>query len=127
MARTVWKSLFLVVLAIAAWPGAASAAEPPWCGTPEADYSADVLADGTDPADPAGSFPHIPHYAIGCTLEDIEDRSNGTMDVRRNGAYAAYFEKDGSATLVDSASLRGRRPWAAEGAVDAAPSPERLQ
>src|SRR5687768_7236384 len=82
MARKVMRSVLLVVFALAAWPAAAPAAEPPWCGTPEADYSADVLPDGTDPADPAGSFPHIPHYAIGCTLEDIEDRSRGRMDVR---------------------------------------------
>ena len=68
MARKVMRSVLLVVLALAAWPAAAPAAEPPWCGTPEPDYSADVLPDGTDPADPAGSFPHIPHYAVGCTL-----------------------------------------------------------
>ena len=72
MARKVMRSVLLVVLALAAWPAAAPAAEPPWCGTPEPDFSADVLADGTDPADPAGSFPHIPHYAVGCTLDDIE-------------------------------------------------------
>ena len=89
MARTVWKSLLLVVLVLAAWPAAASAAEPPWCGTPEADYSSDVLPDGTDPADPAGSFPHIPHYAIGCTLQNIKSRSNGTMTVRVNGESAS--------------------------------------
>jgi Zinc carboxypeptidase len=82
MARKVSSSVVLVVLALAAWPAAAPAAEPPWCGTPEPDFSSDVLADGTDPNDPAGSFPHIPHYAIGCTLEDIEDRSRGRMDVR---------------------------------------------
>jgi Zinc carboxypeptidase len=77
------RLLLLVVAVVALGPvSSASAAEPPWCGTPEPDFSADVLADGTDPADPAGSFPHIPHYAIGCTLEDIEDRSRGRMDVR---------------------------------------------
>jgi hypothetical protein len=79
MGRSFRRSLLLVVLALAALPASAPAAEPPWCGTPEADFSADVLPDGTDPADPEGSFPHIPHYAIGCTLEDIRDRSGGRM------------------------------------------------
>jgi hypothetical protein len=79
MARTVRRSLLLLVLGLATLPASASAAEPPWCGTPEADFSADVLPDGTDPADPPGSFPHIPHYAIGCTLADIRDRSRGRM------------------------------------------------
>jgi hypothetical protein len=81
MARTLGRFLLLLVLALAALPASASAAEPPWCGTPEPDFSADVLADGTDPADPAGSFPHIPHYAIGCTLQDIKSRSRGRMSV----------------------------------------------
>ena len=58
-----------------------AAIEPPWCGTPEPDFSADVLPDGTDPADTAGSFPHIPHYAIGCTLVDIQERSRGRMKI----------------------------------------------
>jgi hypothetical protein len=44
---------------------------PPWCGTPEPD-AAENLPDGTDPTDPPGSFPHIPYYAIGCTLAQIE-------------------------------------------------------
>jgi hypothetical protein len=78
MARCLRWSLLLVCLALIA-PAGASAAEPPWCGTPEPDYSADVLPDGTDLSDPPGSFPHIPHYAIGCTLEDIRDRSSGRM------------------------------------------------
>ena len=30
------------------------------------------IPDGTDPTDPVGSFPHIPYYAIGCTLDQIE-------------------------------------------------------
>ena len=42
---------------------------PPWCGEPMLD-AAENLPDGTDPTDPAGSFPHIPWYAIGCTLDD---------------------------------------------------------
>ena len=43
--------------------------------------AAENLPDGTDPADPAGSFPHIPYYAIGCTLESIEAESDGRMTV----------------------------------------------
>jgi Zinc carboxypeptidase len=49
---------------------------PPWCGTPEPD-AAENLPDGTDPSDPPGSFPHIPYYAIACTLDQIEDDQLG--------------------------------------------------
>src|SRR5262245_50111945 len=80
MARTFRRSLLVLVLALAALPATASAAEPPWCGTPEPDAAAN-LPDGSLPTHPVGSFPHIPYYAIGCTLEDIEDRSRGRMDV----------------------------------------------
>jgi hypothetical protein len=80
MARTFRRSLLVLVLALAALPASASAAEPPWCGTPEPDAAAN-LPDGSLPTHPVGSFPHIPYYAIGCTLEDIEDRSRGRMDV----------------------------------------------
>ena len=85
MARTVLRCFLLLAFALVALPASASAAEPPWCGTPEPDFSADVLPDGTDPADPAGSFPHIPHYAIGCTLGDIRARSGGRMRVEKIG------------------------------------------
>jgi murein tripeptide amidase MpaA len=61
--------------------------EPPWCGTPEPD-AAENLPDGTDPGDPPGSFPHIPVYAIGCTLESIEADSNGRMTVEVIGQSA---------------------------------------
>lgn len=60
---------------------------PPWCGTPEPD-AAENLPDGTDPADPAGSFPHIPYYAIGCTLESIVDQSDGRMTLEKSGESA---------------------------------------
>ncbi len=49
---------------------------PPWCGTPVPD-AAENLPDGTDPTDPPGSFPHIPYYAIGCTLDQIESSQLG--------------------------------------------------
>ena len=82
MARTVRRLLLVLVLAFAALPASASAdIGPPWCGTPEPGDSAEALPDGTEAGDPEGSFPHIPHYAVGCTLRDIERRSNGRMDV----------------------------------------------
>src|ERR1700741_305340 len=81
MARSFRRCLLVLVFAFAVLPASAPAAEPPWCGTPEPDFSADVLPDGTDPADAAGSFPHIPHYATGCTLQDIKSRSRGRMSV----------------------------------------------
>src|SRR5215208_4686782 len=66
----------------------AVAIEPPWCGTPEPDV-AGALPDGSNPNDPAGSFPHIPYYAIGCTLEAIEAESIGDrMSVRVFGHSA---------------------------------------
>lgn len=82
MARTLGRTLLLLVLVLVALPGSAAAAEPPWCGTPEPDYSSDVLPDGTEPNAPNGSFPHIPYYAIGCTLADIRERSRGRMKVQ---------------------------------------------
>jgi hypothetical protein len=61
---------------------------PPWCGTPEPD-AAENLPDGTDPSDPPGSFPHIPFYAIGCTLDQIETASlDGRMSVEVIGQSA---------------------------------------
>jgi len=60
---------------------AQAAIEPPWCGTPMND-AAENLPDGTEPTDPVGSFPHIPYYAIRCTLEDLAARSDGRMDVQ---------------------------------------------
>jgi Zinc carboxypeptidase len=80
MARTFRRFLLVLVLALAALPGSAQAAEPPWCGTPSAD-AAENLPDEAEPEDPRGIFPHIPYYAIGCTLRDIEDDSRGRMDV----------------------------------------------
>ncbi|HBX70393.1 MAG TPA: hypothetical protein DEH25_13705, partial [Chloroflexi bacterium] len=44
---------------------------PPWCGDPIPD-SAAALPDGSNPGDPAGSFPHIPWYAFACTLANIQ-------------------------------------------------------
>jgi putative intracellular protease/amidase len=66
---------------------AAAEIAPPWCGTPEPD-AAGSLPDGSSPAHPLGSFPHIPYYAIGCTLADIADRSDGRMTVEVAGQSA---------------------------------------
>ena len=60
---------------------------PPWCGDPVPD-AAENLPDGTDPSDPAGSFPHIPYYAIRCTLEDIVASSQGRMSLEVMGQSA---------------------------------------
>jgi hypothetical protein len=62
-------------------------AAPPWCGTPM-DDAVGSLPDGSEPGDPVGSFPHIPYYAIGCTLADIQARSNGRMEVEILGQSA---------------------------------------
>ena len=74
-------SKWLVLAAVLAVPlfaaGTAGAAiGPPWCGTPEPDGTA-ALPDGSLPTHPVGSYPHIPWYAIGCTLEDIQSRQLG--------------------------------------------------
>ena len=83
MARRVTRSFLLVALLLALGPvPAASAAEPPWCGTPEPDAS-----QALDPNEP-GAFPHIPHYAIGCTLADIQARSHGRMRIKIIGHSA---------------------------------------
>jgi hypothetical protein len=87
MARTFRRSLLLLVLALASLPASAPAAEPPWCGTPEPDAAAN-LPDGSSPTHPVGSFPHIPYYAVGCTLEDIQGRSRGRMDIEVIGKSA---------------------------------------
>jgi hypothetical protein len=84
---------FVLLLAVVAVPlvaggTAAAAIGPPWCGTPEPD-AAGALPDGSSPSDPVGSFPHIPYYAIKCTLDDIQSRSiGGRMTVEQIGASA---------------------------------------
>jgi hypothetical protein len=83
MTRRLRRSFLIVVTVLALAPvSGATAAEPPWCGTPEPDASANL-----DP-NAAGAFPHIPHYAIGCTLQDIASRSDGRMTVRGIGQSA---------------------------------------
>jgi hypothetical protein len=70
--------LSLLIWMVAVPP--AQAVAPPWCGDPVPD-AAENLPDGTDPSDPPGSFPHIPYYAIRCTLEDIVASSQGRMSL----------------------------------------------
>jgi hypothetical protein len=81
----VWKWVGLLVL-LAVSLGTAStggaAIEPPWCGTPIPDAAASL------PADRPGAFPHIPYYAIGCTLDRIAQQSNGRMKVEVTGQSA---------------------------------------
>jgi hypothetical protein len=81
-------TVLLAMLVSLAAPAVASAdLAPPWCGSPEPDSAAN-LPDGSDPAHPVGSFPHIPYYAIGCTLEDIVARSQGRMTLEVFGKSA---------------------------------------
>ena len=67
MTRRFARALLLGLLALAVVPVSSANAQvaPPWCGTPEPDAAANL------PSAPP-SFPHIPYYAIGCTLEAIE-------------------------------------------------------
>ena len=66
---------------------AGAAIAPPWCGTPEPD-AAENLSNV-----PNGSFPHIPYYAIGCTLDRIAAASDGRMTVERFGKSANGRDK----------------------------------
>ena len=82
-------SIILAMLAVALIGSAPAAAAigPPWCGTPIPDAVA-ALPDGTDPSHPVGSYPHIPWYAIGCTLDAIAAQSNGRLTVEVIGQSA---------------------------------------
>lgn len=85
----------LVLLALAALTvslglvgNAGAQLTPPWCGTPVPD-AAGNLPDGSSPTHPVGSFPHIPYYAIGCTLDEIEaDQLGDRMTVEVIGQSA---------------------------------------
>src|SRR3954470_16365707 len=88
MLRRLSRLFLLVVVALVVGPASgASAAAPPWCGTPEPDAAA-ALPDGSGPNDPVGSFPHIPYYAVGCTLRDIQSRSDGRTQLEVIGKSA---------------------------------------
>jgi Zinc carboxypeptidase len=78
----------LLLTLVLASPARAVEIAPPWCGTVEPD-AAGALPDGTDPSHPVGSFPHIPYYAIGCTLDKIKAESrDGRMKVEVFGHSA---------------------------------------
>jgi Zinc carboxypeptidase len=119
-ARRLTLGLWLVAL-LAAVPlltaGTAGAEiAPPWCGTPEPD-AAGNLPDGSLPpppqppgvaTHPAGSFPHIPYYAIGCTLEDIENRSaDRRMTLERFGKSA--LGRDKFLVVINALETRAQR------------------
>ena len=102
MPRRIRLSSLLLLTLVAALVGfarpAGAAIAPPWCGTPEPDAAEALPSTGT-------SFPHIPTYAIGCTLADIQSRSlDGRMSPR-------------SARLVRDrpTALQGRDQPAADG------------
>jgi len=90
---TLWLWLVAVLLAVPALATstAGAAIEPPWCGTPIPDGTA-ALPDGSSPTHPVGSYPHIPWYAIGCTLDRIQSQSNGRMTYRVTGQSANGFD-----------------------------------
>jgi hypothetical protein len=86
--RLVLLALATLVVTLGLAGNAGAQLTPPWCGTPVPD-AAENLPDGTDPTDPPGSFPHIPYYAIGCTLEQIEaDELGDRMSVEVIGHSA---------------------------------------
>ena len=85
-------STSILVLALLAAPMVAATTagadiSPPWCGVSGPD-AAEALPDGTEPGDPPGSFPHIPYYAIECTLESIQAQSGGRMSIEVIGESA---------------------------------------
>jgi hypothetical protein len=81
-----WLAVALVVPTMAA-STAGAAIEPPWCGTPMPDAAENLPTVGP------GAFPHIPYYAIGCTLDAIAAQSNGRMTVERFGHSALGRDK----------------------------------
>ena len=87
LSRCIWLTAVLAAVLLTATGTAASAIEPPWCGTPIPD------AAGNLPTTGPGNFAHIPWYAIGCTLDDIASRSNGRMTVEVNGQSALGRDK----------------------------------
>src|SRR5919106_1168995 len=134
------RLLAVVVVALVVPLAGATTAQadiaPPWCGTPpgegeEADVDVD-LPDGTEESDPPGSFPHIPYYAIGCTLEDIQSRSGGRMSMEVLGQSATgrdmyavtinardtQAQRDSSARLEQVIGLAARNPRRAKDLIE---------
>jgi hypothetical protein len=75
-------ALGLLAAPLTAAGTAAAEIAPPWCGTPEPDAAESLPSTGP------GNFPHIPYYAIGCTLESIAAQSDGRMTVEVVGRSA---------------------------------------
>jgi hypothetical protein len=97
-----WLTIALALAVASLLVGASSAGaeiEPPWCGTPEPD-SAEQLP-------PENSFPHIPYYAIGCTLEDIQERSNGRMSLEVIGQSSTGRDMYG--VVINARETRAQR------------------
>jgi Zinc carboxypeptidase len=86
--RSVLLALALLTVSLALVGNAGAQLTPPWCGTPMPD-AAGNLPDGSSPAHPVGSFPHIPYYAIKCTLDQIESQEIGNrMTIEQIGVSA---------------------------------------
>jgi hypothetical protein len=97
-----WLTLSLVLATASLLAGASGASAdiaPPWCGTPE--------PDAAEQLPPENSFPHIPYYAIGCTLEDIESRSNGRMSMEVIGQSSTGRDMYG--VVINSRETRAQR------------------
>ena len=77
------------------------------------------------PTHPVGSFPHIPYYAIGCTLEDIQSRSRGRMRLEVIGKSA--LGRDMYGVVINRLRTRQEKRdypnWLGVRATDAATSP----
>ena len=86
--RLVLLTLAALTVSLGLVGNAGAQLTPPWCGTPEND-AAGNLPDGSSPTHPVGSFPHIPYYAIKCTLDQIESQEIGNrMSVEQIGVSA---------------------------------------
>jgi hypothetical protein len=111
--KLVLLSLATLTVSLGLAGNAGAQLTPPWCGTPEND-AAGNLPDGSSPTHPAGSFPHIPYYAIGCTLADIEANQIGdrmTVEVIGHSAlgrpmYGVVFNP-----LETSQQIRDYERW----------------
>jgi Zinc carboxypeptidase len=103
MARRFGRALLLGLVALAVAPVSSANAQvaPPWCGTPENDAAANL------PSNPPLNFPHIPYYAIKCTLQDIQARSDGRMRFEVIGRSALGREMFG--VVINELETRKQR------------------
>lgn len=105
--RLLLLALAALVVSLGVAGNASAQLTPPWCGTPVPDAAAN-LPDGSDPAHPPGSFAHIPYWAIGCTLDEIEASQVGDrMSVEVIGQSALGRDMYGVVfNAVDTAEQR---------------------